>query len=200
VTPDQLPDWNDPRVQTVYALVSDPDSMPPDGEHWDGWVSKRIVAALAASPPAPATPTQPLGAPASPSGSPLQPPAAASAAIPSANAQRAYDPILGVWTSAAAQAEQREQARIDRVVGGLEAAKSASYSPADRAFHSFWYGHMVNDRMTAPLDRISYGVARYVWEAARGMEARRAETAGLGSAGPTARSPNGDAPEREAAP
>jgi hypothetical protein len=153
--------------------------------------------ALAASPPAPATPAPSLGAPASPSGSPLQPPAAASAAIPSANAQRAYDPILGVWTSAAAQAEQREQARIDRVVGGLEAAKSASYSPADRAFHSFWYGHMVNDRMTAPLDRISYGVARYVWEAARGMEARRAETAGLGSAGPTARSPNGDAPERE---
>jgi phosphatidylethanolamine-binding protein (PEBP) family uncharacterized protein len=43
-----LPPWDDPRVQVVYALLCDwPD--PPDGEHWEGWVARNIIAALEAT-------------------------------------------------------------------------------------------------------------------------------------------------------
>jgi hypothetical protein len=170
VTPDQLPDWNDPRVQTVYALVSDPDSMPPDGEHWDGWVSKRIVAALAASPPAPATPTQPLGAPASPSGSPLQPPAAASAAIPSATPRPDYPFPLALDTL------------------------HADCHKAANAFWSYWQQNGETHKR---------GYYESTWGAincAIRMVGVREYHYGKSARGPTARSPNGDAPEREAAP
>lgn len=37
--------WEDPRVQTVYGLVCD-GTEPPEGEHWEGFLARRIVAAL----------------------------------------------------------------------------------------------------------------------------------------------------------
>lgn len=45
----ELPEWPDPRVQAVYALLnsSEIEESMPKGEHWDGWVSRHIVAALA---------------------------------------------------------------------------------------------------------------------------------------------------------
>lgn len=44
----KLPDWEDPRVQIVYKVLCDPDlNTPPNPEeHWEGWVSRQIVAAL----------------------------------------------------------------------------------------------------------------------------------------------------------
>jgi Lar family restriction alleviation protein len=41
-----LPDFNDDRVKTVYELLCAMDT-PPAGEHWEGFVARRIVAALA---------------------------------------------------------------------------------------------------------------------------------------------------------
>lgn len=41
-----LPDFDDPWVQLVYQIICD-DVMPPTlEEHWDGFVSRRIVAKL----------------------------------------------------------------------------------------------------------------------------------------------------------
>lgn len=37
--------WDDARVQTVYRLLCD-DTQPPENEHWEGFVARRIVAAL----------------------------------------------------------------------------------------------------------------------------------------------------------
>ena len=37
--------FDDPRVQLVYGILCGPDD-PPMGEHWEGWVSRRIVNAL----------------------------------------------------------------------------------------------------------------------------------------------------------
>lgn len=37
--------FDDPRAQTVYAILCGNDD-PPMGEHWEGWVSRRIVDAL----------------------------------------------------------------------------------------------------------------------------------------------------------
>jgi len=47
-----LPSWEDARVQLVYKLLCDDDlNIPPDTEeHWEGWISRNIVAALAAYP------------------------------------------------------------------------------------------------------------------------------------------------------
>jgi hypothetical protein len=45
--------WGDPRVQTVYELLCE-NEAPPDGQHWEGWLARRIVDALAAQPVAPA--------------------------------------------------------------------------------------------------------------------------------------------------
>lgn len=39
--------WEDPLVQTVYRLLCN-DIEPPEGEHWEGFVARRIVAALRA--------------------------------------------------------------------------------------------------------------------------------------------------------
>lgn len=44
--------FTDPRVQIVYGLLADSEAMPPDGQHWEGWVARRIVDALAAAPAA----------------------------------------------------------------------------------------------------------------------------------------------------
>lgn len=41
-----VPPFDDERVQIVYGLICDTDTLPPEGEHWDGFVSRRIVAAL----------------------------------------------------------------------------------------------------------------------------------------------------------
>lgn len=48
----------------------------------------------------------------------------------------------------------------------LRAATDSAYTTEDKAFHQFWYAHMVNDLMQPPLVGISYSVARYVWSAA----------------------------------
>jgi hypothetical protein len=45
-----LPKWGDPRVQTVYDLLCD-DVVPRNrAEHWEGFLARRIVAALSAAP------------------------------------------------------------------------------------------------------------------------------------------------------
>lgn len=44
-------DFDDPRVQAVYAILCD-ETPPPTGEHWEGFAARRIVAALATQPPA----------------------------------------------------------------------------------------------------------------------------------------------------
>lgn len=41
--------FDDPVVQVVYRLLCD-DAQPPEGEHWEGFVARRIVAALAQQP------------------------------------------------------------------------------------------------------------------------------------------------------
>lgn len=43
-----LPEWEDPRVQLVYDLLCDGLAPPDPAEHWEGWMARRIVAALAA--------------------------------------------------------------------------------------------------------------------------------------------------------
>lgn len=42
-----LPDFNDPRVQKVYALLCDSVLPPSPQQHWEGYTARRIVAALA---------------------------------------------------------------------------------------------------------------------------------------------------------
>ena len=42
-----LAKWDDPRVQLVYGILTD-GALPPKDEHWEGWVARRIVAALMA--------------------------------------------------------------------------------------------------------------------------------------------------------
>lgn len=49
----------DQRVQIVYGLLADSEAMPPDGQHWEGWVARRIVDALAAAPAAAQPPCDP---------------------------------------------------------------------------------------------------------------------------------------------
>jgi hypothetical protein len=45
-----LPAWEDTRVQIAYELLCS-DKMPPNPEeHWEGYAARRIVAALAALP------------------------------------------------------------------------------------------------------------------------------------------------------
>jgi hypothetical protein len=43
-----LPPFNDPRVKIVYDLLCE-EVAPPPGQHWEGWASRRIVAALSAA-------------------------------------------------------------------------------------------------------------------------------------------------------
>lgn len=43
---ERLPEFNDPIVQTVYEILC-ADNEPPNGEHWEGFAARRIVAALA---------------------------------------------------------------------------------------------------------------------------------------------------------
>lgn len=50
--PDQFPDFYDPHVQIVYTALCDPElnTSPNREEHWEGWISRNIVAALRAAP------------------------------------------------------------------------------------------------------------------------------------------------------
>lgn len=43
--------WDDPRVQQVYAILCSPDE-PPEQEHWEGFAARRIVDALFGAQPA----------------------------------------------------------------------------------------------------------------------------------------------------
>jgi hypothetical protein len=43
-----LPPFDDPRVKIVYDLLCE-EVAPPPGQHWEGWESRRIVAALSAA-------------------------------------------------------------------------------------------------------------------------------------------------------
>lgn len=40
-----IPEFDDPRVKAVYDLLCD-DTPAPKGEHWEGFLARRIVAAL----------------------------------------------------------------------------------------------------------------------------------------------------------
>lgn len=48
-TPEPLTSFDDPRAQIVYDLLCS-DEAPPPEQHWEGWVARRIVDALAATP------------------------------------------------------------------------------------------------------------------------------------------------------
>lgn len=43
---ESLPEWADERVQTVYRVLCETEHPPTPAEHWEGWVARRIVAAL----------------------------------------------------------------------------------------------------------------------------------------------------------
>jgi hypothetical protein len=47
------------------------------------------------------------------------------------------------------------------------AERAANYTPEDREFYDFWYGHMLGDVMQAPLADVAHSTARYIWDAAR---------------------------------
>lgn len=47
-----LANFSDPLVQLIYNVLCD-GAEPPEGEHWEGFVARRIVASLrTSSPPA----------------------------------------------------------------------------------------------------------------------------------------------------
>ena len=39
------------QVQAVYALLCDPNEQPPEGEHWEGFMARRIVSVLRSAQP-----------------------------------------------------------------------------------------------------------------------------------------------------
>jgi hypothetical protein len=47
------------------------------------------------------------------------------------------------------------------------AERAANYTPEDREFYDFWYGHMLGDVMQAPLADVAHSTARYIWDAGR---------------------------------
>jgi hypothetical protein len=47
-----MPAFDDPRVQIVYELLCSEEAPPNKQEHWEGWVARKIVAALSAPPAA----------------------------------------------------------------------------------------------------------------------------------------------------
>lgn len=42
----RLPAFDDPDVQTVYALLCGDEAPPNREEHWEGWLARRIVAVI----------------------------------------------------------------------------------------------------------------------------------------------------------
>ena len=59
----------------------------------------------------------------------------------------------------------------------LRGAPPSAYSQEDRAFYTFWYGHMLNDLMQPPLAGVSHATARYIWDAAIAHAAAPAQAA-----------------------
>lgn len=57
----------------------------------------------------------------------------------------------------------------------VKAASASEYSAEDQAFHAFWYGHMHEDLIQAPLIGMAYSQARYIWDAARSTPMAGAE-------------------------
>ncbi len=47
MTDKNLADWDDPRTQLVYAILCDDEAPPNREEHWEGFLSRKIVHALA---------------------------------------------------------------------------------------------------------------------------------------------------------
>lgn len=47
-----LADWNDPRVQIAYKILSANEAPPNPQEHWEGYCARKIVAALGFAAPA----------------------------------------------------------------------------------------------------------------------------------------------------
>lgn len=45
-TTDPLAAWESWRVQLVYRILCDGKHPPNPEEHWEGWIARRIVAAL----------------------------------------------------------------------------------------------------------------------------------------------------------
>ena len=45
----ELAEWDDPQVQIAYRILCDDQGPPNLEEHWEGWVARRIIAALRAS-------------------------------------------------------------------------------------------------------------------------------------------------------
>jgi hypothetical protein len=54
--------WGDARVQTVYEILCSQE-VPPGDQHWEGWVARRIVDALATPPSPPAVQPDPAVSP-----------------------------------------------------------------------------------------------------------------------------------------
>jgi hypothetical protein len=56
------PAFADPQVQLVYQMLCLDEGPPDKSEHWEGWIARRIVAALKAAPQEPAEPVAHYGA------------------------------------------------------------------------------------------------------------------------------------------
>lgn len=41
-----LAPWDDEAVQVVYEILCDSETVPPEGEHWEGYWARWIVGAL----------------------------------------------------------------------------------------------------------------------------------------------------------
>lgn len=46
--PDDVPQasWEDPCVQVIYQVLADTTHLPPEGQHWEGFVARRAVGVL----------------------------------------------------------------------------------------------------------------------------------------------------------
>ena len=49
----------------------------------------------------------------------------------------------------------------------IQASPPESYTASERAFHLFWYSHMLGDLMQPPLSSIDNATAAYIYAAAR---------------------------------
>jgi hypothetical protein len=49
----------------------------------------------------------------------------------------------------------------------IKALPVECYPENEKAFHAFWYAHMIDDLMQPPLAGIGIAAARYIWDAAK---------------------------------
>lgn len=104
---DALPEFNDPRVNLVYDLLCECDENgKPENDHWEGWIARRIVAALASA----AQPAVPPG----------------YVLVPVEPTQEMLD--VGRWSGAGSVSVQEEWAR--RVVWRRMLAAAPKAAPA----------------------------------------------------------------------